>query len=236
MLAKFIVQDAKLQAYTNIYGFTVLTTVMFSAVLWLMPDNVSDELVAMILFMDPAVIGASFVGAMVLMERSQNTLVVIGVSPAKPYVYVLSKVITLTLLTFASGMGVVAAGIPLTTDLVVRFISAMALTGSVAVLTGTLLVATANTFNHLLVRLFPLTVVLYLAFIPHYDVVTGPAAWAFAVLPSHAMLKLLLWGADPANVTTAELVYSFTYLIVLLAVFYVWALHLYAKHISRSDM
>src|SRR5687767_12663106 len=104
MLAKFIVQDVKLQAFTNIYGFTVLTTLMFAAVLWLMPDNVSDELVAMILFMDPAVIGASFVGAMVLMERSQNTLVVIGVSPAKPYVYVLSKVITLTLLTFASGM------------------------------------------------------------------------------------------------------------------------------------
>src|SRR5918996_4514768 len=145
ILRTLIVWDMKLQARENVYLFTVLTTLAFCAVIWLLPDRAPDTVVTGVLFLDPAVVGTSFVAAIVLMERSQNTLVALAVSPARPSEYVLSKIITLTLLTFAGGMALVCVAYwPLPLDRAVRFVLAMAFTGTLGVVGGVLLVATAN--------------------------------------------------------------------------------------------
>jgi fluoroquinolone transport system permease protein len=149
---------------------------------------------------------------------------------------VLSKIITLTLLTFAGGMALVfAAYYPVPLDRAIRFIIAMAFTGTLGVVGGVLLVATANSMNHFIARAFPVSVVLYLAFLAHFDVVKGVWAWIlFGLNPGHAMLRSLLWAADPSNVLTTEAIYAFGYMGLLIAVFFVWALRLYGDNIARS--
>lgn len=170
------------------------------------------------------------------MERSQNTLAALAVSPARPSDYVFSKIITLTLLTFAGGMALVCVAYwPVTLDRAIRFIIAMGFTGSLGVVGGVLLVATANSMNHFIARAFPVSVVLYLAFLAHFEVVSGIWAWIlFGLNPGHAMLKALLWAADPANVSTAEVIYAFGYMGLLIAIFFAWALRLYSDNIGRS--
>jgi fluoroquinolone transport system permease protein len=235
-LSRLVLWDMKVQAREHVYLFTVLTTLTFSTALLLLPGQTPDTVVTGILFLDPAVVGASFVAAIVLMERSQNTLVALAVSPARPSDYVLSKVITLTLLTFAGGMALVCVAYwPLPLDQAIRFIIAMTFTGALGVVAGVLLVATANSMNHLVARAFPVSVVMYLAFLAHFDVVTGIWAWIlFGLNPGHAMLRALLWAADPANVSTAEAIYAFSYMGLLIAVFFVWALRLYSDNIGRG--
>ena len=235
-LSRLLVWDVKVQARENVYLFTVLTTLAFATVLLLLPGQAPDTVVTGILFLEPAVVGTSFVGAIVLMERSQNTLAALAVSPARPSDYVLSKVITLTLLTFAGGMALVCAAYwPIPLDRAIRFIIAMTFTGALGVVGGVLLVATANSMNHFIARGFPVSVVLYLAFLAHFDAVTGAWAWIlFGLNPGHAMLRALLWAADPSNVSTAEAIYAFSYMGLLIAVFFVWALKLYSDNIGRS--
>jgi hypothetical protein len=48
------------------------------------------------------------------------------------------------------------------------------------------------------------------------------------------MLRALLWAADPSRVSTAEAVYAFGYMGLLIAAFFVWALRLYAGNIARG--
>lgn len=235
-LPRLVVWDVKLQAREHVYLFTALTTLAFSTVLLLLPDRAPDTVVTGILFLDPAVVGAGFVGGIILMERSQNTLAALAVSPARPSDYVLAKVVTLTALTFAGGMALVGVAYwPLALDQALRFIVAMAFTGSLGVVGGVVLVATANSMNHFIARAFPVSVVLYLAFLAHFDLVTGVWAWIlFGLNPGHAMLRSLLWAADPANISAAEAAYAFGYMGLLIALLFVWALRLYADNIARG--
>jgi fluoroquinolone transport system permease protein len=215
ILTRLIMWDIRLQARENVYLFTLLTTLTFCVVIWLLPDRAPDTVITGVLFLDPAVVGTSFVAAIVLMERSQNTLAALAVSPARPSDYVLSKIVTLTLLTFAGGMTLVCAAYwPVPLDRAIRFIIAM---------------------NHFLARAFPVSVVLYLAFLAHFDVVTGIWVWTlFGLNPGHAMLRSLLWAANPSNISSMEAIYAFSYMGLLIAVFFVWALRLYGDNIARN--
>jgi fluoroquinolone transport system permease protein len=124
---------------------------------------------------------------------------------------------------------------PVPLDRAARFILAMAFTGALGVVTGVVLVTTANTMNHFVARAFPLSVVLYLAFLVHFDVVGGVWAWLlFGLNPGHAMLRALLWAAEPSNVSVAEVIYSFSYMGLLIAGLFAWALRLYGDNVLRS--
>jgi fluoroquinolone transport system permease protein len=197
ILARLIIWDMKIQARENVYLFTLLTTLTFCVFIWLLPHRAPDTVVTGVLFLDPAVVGTSFVAAIVLMGRSQNTLVALAVSPARPSEYVVSKIVTLTLLTFAGGMTLVCAAYwPVPLDRAIRFIIAMAFTGTLGVVGGVLLVATANSMNHFLARAFPVSVVLYLEFLAHFDVVTGVWAWIlFGFNPGHAIAEVAALGS-----------------------------------------
>jgi fluoroquinolone transport system permease protein len=236
LLSRIIAWDVKLQARENIYHFSVLTTLAFGTVIWLLPERAADTVVTGVLFLDPAVVGTSFVGAIILMERSQNTLAALAVSPLRPADYVLSKIVTLTALTFAGGMALVSTAYhPIPFDQALRFVAAMAFSGVLGVVGGVLLVATAQSMNHYIARAFPISVVLYLPFLAHFGVVEGLWAWLlFALNPGHAVLRALLWAAEPSNVSTAEALYAFGYMAVLIAVFYVWGLRLVRDNLARS--
>lgn len=235
-LMRLVAWDIKLQARENVYLFTALSTAAFAATVLLLPTDAPASVVTAILFLDPAVVGTSFVGAMVLMERSQNTLPALAVTPVSPADYVLAKIITLTGLTFAGGMTIVAvAWWPLPLDLALRFILALGFSGTLGVLTGLLLVATANSMNHFIARAFPLTVFLFLPFFAHFGAIEGWLAWLlFAVNPGHAVMRALLWAADPAQVSLAEQIYAFAYMALLIALFRSWAMRLHTATIGRT--
>ena len=236
LLAGLIVWDMKVQVRERVYLFTVFTTLAFGIVLWLLPKRAPDTVTTAVLFLDPAVVGTSFVAAIVLMERSQNTLVALAVSPMRPSDYVLSKIVTLTLLTFAGGMILVATAYhPMPLDRAIRFVIAMTFTGTLAVVGGVLPVATPHSMNPYLARAFPISVVLYLPFLAHFGVIEGAWAWIlFGLNPGHAMLRSLLWAADPGNVSKADAIHAFGYMTLLIVVFFVWALRLVRDNLGRS--
>jgi fluoroquinolone transport system permease protein len=58
----------------------------------------------MLLFFDPAIIGIVFVGALVLFEKSENVLQALVVTPMKTDDYLLSKIVSLTMLSVISAV------------------------------------------------------------------------------------------------------------------------------------
>ena len=102
-LARAVVWDMGLQVRSLVYTSTVISTLVICGFVLILPvDELPATWATFFVFMDPATIGLSFVGAVVLMEKAQGTIVAVGVTPMPPWVYVASKTISLTLLTFAS--------------------------------------------------------------------------------------------------------------------------------------
>src|SRR5262245_3836340 len=95
------------QLRSFIYPATIVNTAVICAFLLLLPMQPSlHDPVAFFVDMDPAPIGLSFVGAIVLKEKAQGTLAALGVTPLRPWLYVLTKTVSLTWLAFLSGLAV----------------------------------------------------------------------------------------------------------------------------------
>jgi len=234
-LKRLVLWDVQLQARENIYMFTMLTTLAFAIFLKLLPSEAPPTIFTLVLFFDPAIVGASFVGSIVLMERSQNTLSALAVSPAPVRDYVLAKIITLTLLAIVGSLFLVAAAfwVP-PADMVLRFTLVLVFTGAIGVLGGFLIVAGANSMNHFIARAIPVTFVLFLPLLSHFGVVTGFWQWLlFAINPGHAMLRAMLWAAEPTAVSTADIVYAFAYMTLMIVIFYRWTVRVYTSELSR---
>jgi fluoroquinolone transport system permease protein len=237
VLWRLVHWDIQLQARENIYAFTVLTTIAFAIFLSLLPADAPATVFTLVLFFDPAIVGASFVGSIVLMERSQNTLSALAVSPASARHYVQAKVITLTALAIVGSLFLVAVvyWVP-PPDMVLRFTLALIFTGAVGALGGLLIVAGANSMNHFLARAMPITIILFLPLLAHFGAVAGVWQWLlFAINPGHAMLRMMLWAADPSAVTLADIIYAFAYLGLISVVLYRWAVATYGAELSRVE-
>ena len=236
-LWRLVQWDAQLQARENIYLFTVLTALGFAIFLTLLPPDAPPTIFTLVLFFDPAIVGASFVGSIVLMERSQTTLSALSVSPAPVRDYILAKVVTLTLLAIIGSLFLVAVAfwVP-PVDMVLRFTLVLIFAGAVGVLGGFLIVARAQSMNHFIARAMPITIILFLPLLSHFGVVTGLWQWLlFAINPGHAMLRAMLWAADPDAVSSADVIYAFAYMTLMIAVFFRWCVVTYTSELGRVE-
>jgi fluoroquinolone transport system permease protein len=223
--------DLTLQARSFIYPATAVSTAMICAFIMLLPSRpLSPRLTAFFVFLDPATIGLSFVGAMVLMEKAEGTLFALGVTPTKPAAYVGSKTITLTLLTFASSLAVVWVATGGSLD-VWRQLLALTLCSAVAVLIGLFCVAGALSMNQLVIRLLAVTTLLYVPLLSHFDVVPDGFTPVAALIPSYAMLVALEAAADPASVSVLAQGYAAVYLAVWVALGWRWTLRAFERAI-----
>ena len=98
------------------YGFYLLytfLTLFYVVVLSALPDAWKGKTAAVLIFSDPAAMGLFFMGAIVLLEKSQRVTSFFAVTPLKAFEYVCSKVISLSsialvvaaILSLVSGCG-----------------------------------------------------------------------------------------------------------------------------------
>ena len=236
-LLRLVLWDIRVQARERIYLFTAVTTAMFMTAVALLPGSAPATVVTAILLLDPAVVGAGFVAGLVLLERAQGTPPALAVTPATPADYVLAKLATFTALTIAGGLAILSVAYwpPSSPGLLARMTLALAFTGALSVVGGLVMVATAHSLNHLIARAFPVSIVVELPLLAHFGVIDGWLAWVlFGASPGHAMLRALLWAADPAAVTSVEVLYAFGYMALLTAILLRWALLLHTRTVGEG--
>jgi len=220
ILVHVLWHDLVLQKRSFFYPATAVSTLMICAFVLLLPMDPSPRLLAFFVFMDPATVGLSFVGAMVLVEKSQRTLTALGVTPLPTRTYVGSKAASLTLVTFAASLIVVLVGTRGSFD-AVRLVVALTLSSTVAVLLGLVCVAGVRSMNQLVVRLLWLTSLLYLPLLVHFGVVDGVVADVIGLIPSWPMLLAIEASLAPEAVATALQAFALSYLALWAVVLWV---------------
>lgn len=103
-----ILYDMKFQLRHGFYYAYAFISIIYIAVLRFLPQSISDDAVILIIFSDPSVLGAFFIGAVFILEKSQNTLEGIFITPIRIWEYIFSKVISLTIISMISSFTIAA--------------------------------------------------------------------------------------------------------------------------------
>ncbi len=94
----------------NLINISVAVTVMYALVFFLIRDfsNV-DRFLTLLIYNDPAIIGLFFVGLSIILEKNNEILPALFVTPINHHVYLLSKILALSILGWACATGMTIA-------------------------------------------------------------------------------------------------------------------------------
>jgi len=219
--------DFTIQMRYHLVTVSLIVTAVYSALLYLVDGQYVDLVLIYVLFSDPVLIGIIFVGALVLFEKDQHTLDSLIVTPLNPGYYLWSKTITLSILSLLCCyiLALLAKG---AVSNHIIFTTGVLLTSVMFVLAGFLLVADANSLNQYILRM-PVVMVPFALPLLNFLGITD-TLWLY-LIPTQATLILLLAGVnDMANTAVWELLYSYVFLIISIAVLFRQSLKAFDKN------
>ena len=222
--------ELSLQSRSFIYPATVVSTLMICGFILVLPvEALEVKWATFFIFMDPAMIGLSFVGAIILMEKSEGTISALGVTPMKPSLYIAAKVFSLTLVTFASGL--VVAFVAADGFSIGRMLGVLTLSSTVAVLFGFVCAAKSSTMNQLTITLLWVSMIAYLPLLTYFEVLPQFLKPLVALIPSYSVLYLLDACLDGSSLTELWTLVAYGYLFAWVAIGWAWASRVYMANI-----
>ena len=171
-LKKLFLLDMRVQAKYGFYFLYAVLTVIYIAVLFALPENWKEKAAAILIFSDPASMGLFFMGAIVLLEKSQHTTCALAVSPVHATEYVIAKVSSLSAISLvvAAILALAADADHLHTVLLGTFISGMIFT-----LLGIIVATKITSLNQFILWTVPIEAVCFVPAILHLFKITP--AW-----------------------------------------------------------
>jgi len=97
-------QDIRFELRHGIYTVYAVVCGMYVLLLLSLSQSLRMVITPLLIFSDPAVLGFFFMGGMVLLERKQDVLSSLFVTPVSPAQYVLSKALSLALLSLVAAL------------------------------------------------------------------------------------------------------------------------------------
>ncbi len=171
-----LVGDIRFQFKYGFYFLYLVFTILYISLLYALPAAWREKAAILMIFTDPAAMGLFFMGAIVLFEKGERVLDSIAVSPAKPMEYVVSKLVSIamisTVVALLIGFGGKVALNPL------FFVPGVFLGSCLFSAVGLMVAANIATLNQFVV-----------ATIPAELIINAPAiAWLFGWKPGFMIL------------------------------------------------
>ncbi len=98
--------DVRFQFKYGFYLIYLIFSVLYIGLLFAFPEAWRTKAAILMIFTDPSAMGLYFMGAIVLFEKSERVLDSIAVSPVKPIEYVLSKLVSIGLISTVVGVAI----------------------------------------------------------------------------------------------------------------------------------
>ena len=102
--------DIRFQFKYGFYFIYLVFSALYIGLLFALPEAWRKTAGILMIFTDPAAMGLYFMGAIVLFEKSERVLESLAVSPVKPFEYVLSKLLSIALISTAIAAVIGACG------------------------------------------------------------------------------------------------------------------------------
>ncbi len=217
--------DIRFQIRHGFYYAYALVSLLYILLLRLMPAGIKEYTATFIIFSDPSALGFFFIGGIILMEKSQNIFESLFVTPFRAWEYLVSKLISLTLLAVVSSTLIVALSIGFKINFI-AFISGVVLSSVFFTLLGFTLAFLAKSINQYLILSVVYVPVFMLPLLEFFDIYKNPI---FSILPAKPSL-VLIKGAFSA-LTGIDYFYSISVLILWICIAYIWAESWFRKYV-----
>lgn len=111
-LKSLFLSDIRFQVKYGFYFLYAVLTLVYVIAIFAVPESWKEKTAVILIFFDPASMGLYFMGAIVLLEKSQHTPCAFAVSPVHPMEYIIAKtgslsaisLVVATVLAFAAQM------------------------------------------------------------------------------------------------------------------------------------
>lgn len=158
-IRRLLLGDFRFQMKYGFYFLYSFLTIIYIIVLSFVPSFAKTKVSAVIIFTDPVTLGLFFMGAIVLLEKSQRVLSSLAVSPIKLWEYIFSKVVSLGFISTLVGaiIGIISGAQNMMWVIVGTF------SGSILFsLLGIIVATKASSLNQFLIITIPIMLALML--------------------------------------------------------------------------
>ena len=100
-LRTLLLFDMRFQAKYGFYFLYGVLTIIYVIILLALPEGWRGKAASVLIFSDPAAMGLFFMGAIILLEKSQHAPHAFAVSPVRPMEYMAAKVGSLAVISLA---------------------------------------------------------------------------------------------------------------------------------------
>lgn len=214
-LVRLILGDFYFQMKYGIILLYCIITLFYLTVLGVVPQEAKITTAVILVFTDPAAMGLFFMGAVVLLEKSQRVNCSLAVSPMKTSEYLIAKTITFLVTgTVVGGILSIFAGI----NKLSLSVLGIALSSALFSLCGLIVAVKVNTLNQFLIATVPVEI---LVVVP-------------ALLSLFNILHSPLWILHPgiAAITLIRYSSAFWYLCVISLLFWIGIVFIISKKVT----
>jgi len=222
--------------FTLLYRYKIIHISILSVILYFLTTQAIEDMNrpifhTMLLFFDPAIIGIMFVGALVLFEKSENVLQALVITPMKTDDYLLSKIVSLTILSIISAtIFITLMNIFNNVDFNVIFLAlGIILTSVLLILVGFIFVSRLKSINEYLLAMVILF--LGLTFAPMLHLSGLYENVIFYLWPTQAAFIIFTGVFNSASLEAWEIVYGIGYQIIWILLLYICARKAFYTHI-----
>lgn len=184
-LKSLFLLDMRFQAKHGFYFLYAVLTVIYITVLFAVPEGWKEKTSAILIFSDPASMGLFFMGAIVLLEKSQQTPCAFAVSPVRPMEYIIAKVSSLSAISLVvAAILALAAGV---NNLYIVLLGTL-VSSVIFTLFGIIAATKIVSLNQFVLWTVPIEVVCFIPAILHLFKIT-PTWWGY--YPTNVCMEMI---------------------------------------------
>lgn len=189
--------DFRFQFRQGFYHVYLVLTLLYIGGLYLLPEQARQALAIFIIFIDPSVLGFFFIGGLIMLERGQDTLESLFVTPLRIGEYIAAKLISLTTIALIASFTIMLSLFGFNFNPFALF-AGVTLTSIFFTLFGIIVASYTRTVNGYLITSGLVTPIFFVPFL-HYIGFSSPLYYIFPTKGALILLEAMFTpqGAGP---------------------------------------
>lgn len=218
-LTTLIRHDLRMEkSYGILVAYTFVITI-YVLILLTASDILPTWLGALIIYTDPTALGFFFLGGMMMLEKSENVRQTLAMTPVSAFEYILSKYITLTVISLIAA---IALALIIGNVNLILLILTVIPSSLFFISVGVLVARRMKTVTGYLIGSLPVILPLFL---PMFLVVIDPFPHWLNLIPTTAQFWLMLSATHVIESTFIQIGFALTVTILSALAAFWWACH-----------
>jgi fluoroquinolone transport system permease protein len=213
----------------NLITMIVGISVFYVLIIYLLRDFAGvEKFVTLLIYNDPALVGFIFIGLSIILEKDQEVLPAMFVTPLSHHIYLLSRIIALSLIGYAGALAMVLTAKGTSFNLLHFSIGAFS-TCVLFCFLGIFVVSRTTEILHFLLRAVPLLILMSLPLLNYFEITDLSVLELF---PIQGGLNLMVNSYREAPVS-AEIIFGYISVAVWIPALYWLVYRIFISRVVR---